>query len=80
MLKRIILAIALALGLLAGITATPDASAIAYVQKKEQTVYVTRTGKKYHLGDCRYLRQSKIPIKKSQAIREGYTACKVCRP
>lgn len=44
------------------------------------TVYITNTGEKYHRGTCRYLRYSKYSISKSEAQREGYTACKVCRP
>ncbi len=45
----------------------------------EETVYVTRTGSKYHLAGCRYLRQSSIPMKLSEA-RKLYTPCSVCRP
>ena len=45
-----------------------------------RTVYITRTGSKYHRNGCRYLRQSKIPISKSAAQRQGYSPCKVCRP
>ncbi len=44
------------------------------------TVYITDTGEKYHRGTCRYLRYSKYAISKSEAQRQGYTACKVCRP
>lgn len=44
------------------------------------TVYITRTGAKYHLGSCRYLSQSKIEIDRQEAIRRGYTPCSVCRP
>ena len=44
------------------------------------TVYITRTGAKYHRGSCRYLRQSKIEIDRQEAIRRGYTPCSVCRP
>lgn len=44
------------------------------------TVYITDTGEKYHRGTCRYLRYSKYSISKSEAQRQGYTACKVCRP
>jgi micrococcal nuclease len=43
------------------------------------TVYVTRTGKKYHRGSCRYLRASKIPISLNEA-KERYEPCPVCRP
>lgn len=47
---------------------------------KEITVYITRTGSKYHRSGCRYLRQSRIPISLSEAKRRGYGACSVCRP
>ena len=30
-------------------------------------VYITRTGTKYHKGNCRYLRSSKVKVKLSQA-------------
>lgn len=43
-------------------------------------VYVTRTGIRYHLGSCRHLHSSKIPIEINEAKAEGYTPCKVCRP
>ncbi len=45
-----------------------------------QTVYITRTGTKYHDAYCRYLRQSKIEIKLKDAIARGYDACSVCEP
>lgn len=54
--------------------------AVAAPARREQTVYITRTGAKYHRGSCRYLSQSKIPVKKSIAISQGYEPCKVCRP
>lgn len=47
-------------------------------QKKEKTVYITKTGKKYHREDCRYLKMSSIPITLKKAKEYGYTACKVC--
>lgn len=50
------------------------------VQQKETTVYVTRTGEKYHRRNCRYLSRSKITTTKSKAIKDGYGACKVCKP
>lgn len=62
---------------------TPLENAAVYeptVVPREVTVYITRTGERYHRGSCRYLRQSKIAIKKKDAIAQGYTACKVCRP
>jgi hypothetical protein len=49
-------------------------------QPKEQTVYITRTGKRYHRNSCRYLASSKIPMTLKDAKAQGYTPCKVCRP
>jgi micrococcal nuclease len=42
-------------------------------------VYVTRTGKKYHKGDCSYLSKSKIQMKLSEA-KGKYGACGKCKP
>ncbi len=44
------------------------------------TVYVTRTGSKYHRETCRYLRRSKIEITLLEAVDRGYTSCSVCKP
>ena len=43
----------------------------------ETTVYITRTGSKYHRGGCRYLRRSAIPTSLAEA-RRYYSACSVC--
>jgi hypothetical protein len=43
-------------------------------------VFITRTGIRYHVGSCWYLRKSKIPIDTGDAEAKGYTPCKVCRP
>lgn len=45
----------------------------------DPTVYVTRTGKKYHKEGCQYLRLSSIPMKLSEATQK-YTACSKCSP
>jgi Putative peptidoglycan-binding domain-containing protein len=47
---------------------------------QEYTVYITRTGSKYHRAGCRYLRQSQIAISLSDAKKEGYEPCSVCNP
>ena|SRR5712692_4685345 len=44
---------------------------------KNVTVYITRTGRKYHKLSCRHLR-SVISISLSDAESRGYTACSVC--
>jgi competence protein ComEC len=48
--------------------------------KKDPTVYITKTGEKYHRSGCRYLKKSKIAIKLSKAKKRGYKPCKVCKP
>ena len=40
-------------------------------EKKECTVYVTRTGKRYHQEWCRSLRYSKIPMTRTRAKPVG---------
>ncbi len=46
----------------------------------EETVYVTKTGKKYHQAGCSTLRKSKIPMKLKDAVKAGYGPCKICHP
>lgn len=48
-------------------------------QTDEVTVYITRTGAKYHRAGCRYLSRSKIPVSLSDAKR-SYSPCSVCKP
>ncbi len=49
-------------------------------QTKEITVYVTKTGARYHRSSCHYLSRSKFPMTLKEAKTQEYTACKVCRP
>ncbi len=44
------------------------------------TVYVTKTGKKYHAASCRYIRKGATPMKLKDAVKEGYSPCSVCKP
>ena len=46
---------------------------------KTSTVYITKTGARYHLDGCRHL-HSRIPVSLALAVKQGYTPCKVCRP
>jgi len=57
------------------VAATPPAQ----TNKQEITVYVTKTGAKYHRDGCRYLSKSKIPMSLSAAKR-SYGPCSVCGP
>jgi hypothetical protein len=52
----------------------------AKTQTQEQTVYITKTGRKYHTATCRSLSKSKIPIGLKKAKAQGYTACSICNP
>jgi competence protein ComEC len=44
------------------------------------TVYVTRTGAKYHRDGCRYLSRSKIATTLKDAVARGFGPCSVCKP
>lgn len=45
-----------------------------------QTVYITRTGKKYHESSCSSLRKSSIPIDLKEAVSRGFGPCSRCNP
>ena len=49
-------------------------------EAQDQTVYITRTGTKYHRAGCRSLARSSIPISLKGAKARGYTPCAICRP
>ncbi len=65
------------------LTATAaNASTHAQVEQTDPakiTVYVTKTGGKYHRENCRYLSKSKIPMSLKDAAKK-YEPCKVCKP
>lgn len=44
------------------------------------TVYVTDTGTKYHVADCKSLSKSKTAIPLDEAIANGYEPCGICHP
>ena len=67
-------------GNLAPIAATGAGAVVAKPAATSATVYITRTGEKYHLAGCRYLARSQIPIKLADAKAQGYTPCSVCKP
>jgi hypothetical protein len=62
--------------------ATLSAHAEPAAQKQDPqtiTVYITRTGAKYHRAECRYLSRSKIAVALAEAAKY-YGPCSVCRP
>ncbi len=64
-------------------TADKDAAfkeELRQTQQVEDTVYITRTGSKYHRTNCSYLRKSKTAITREEAIERGYEPCKRCKP
>jgi hypothetical protein len=46
---------------------------------QSETVYVTKTGEKYHRASCSSLRHSKIEMSLVQAAAR-YAPCKICKP
>ena len=50
------------------------------VEYESRTVYITRTGEKYHEDSCMHLRRSKIPIDIKNAKERGFEPCKNCHP
>ena len=81
-MRRLLAALTLCISLLFPVALPIPAQQDKAAQQDQQTqtVYVTRTGKKYHRDECRYLALSKIPISLKDAKARGYTACKVCHP
>ncbi len=45
---------------------------------KEDIVYVTKSGKKYHKENCPYLKSTKIMVSLEQALMEGKKPCSKC--
>ena len=45
-----------------------------------QSVFITKTGEKYHAESCRYLKYSKKEVTLEDALNFGYDACLVCKP
>jgi endonuclease YncB( thermonuclease family) len=56
-----------------------EGEATVATEPEEETVYVTRTGAKYHRSSCQYLRRSRIPVSFKEA-KQSYDPCSVCRP
>ncbi len=45
---------------------------------KSKTVYITKTGKRYHEKGCKHLKKSSIPVNMDDAISNNYSPCKSC--
>jgi hypothetical protein len=77
--RLLIAALLLAIAPLSIAAQQPEPQKQQQQQNKAQTVYITRTGKKYHRDGCQYQRGSRIPIALKDA-KGNYTPCSVCRP
>ena len=82
-MRRFIQVVVAFLLLLGSIPGAPSVTAASASQERQApksvTVYVTRTGQKYHRDGCRYLRQSRIAMALSEAAKR-FDPCKVCKP
>ncbi len=63
-----------------GQTASAVLPLAATTPPSSPTVYITKTGSKYHADGCRSLSQSKIPISLEEAKAKGYGPCSICKP
>jgi len=59
---------------------TTSSCMVSVTAQASITVYITKTGGKYHRSSCSYLRMSKIPISLKDACARGYTPCSRCNP
>ena len=71
-------AVVTAILIVVGTFITGDIKVIA--ASGDTTVYITKTGEKYHADGCRSLSKSKIETTLQSAVDRGYEACKVCKP
>lgn len=59
-------------------TTSKPSTTVDTSNNQSQTVYVTKTGKKYHQDGCSSLSKSKIPISLEDAKAKGYEPCSKC--
>jgi len=80
-MRKLLSLVFLAAGLFAPAVPLTQAHPLAQASREDQsqTVYVTRTGSKYHRDGCTYLK-SRIPISLRSAKARGYTPCSRCNP
>lgn len=58
---------------------SPPKVTIEKAAPEEVTVYVTKSGSKYHLATCKHLSKSKIS-KTLEDAKKRFSACSVCKP
>lgn len=62
-----------------GINTDTEESSDSISEEYSETVYITKSGSKYHSDGCIHLRKSCIEIDLSEAEMKGYTPCLNCR-
>jgi hypothetical protein len=58
---------------------TRQSKPIAKADESQITVYITKTGAKYHRAGCSYLRRSSVATT-LKAAKARYTPCSRCHP
>lgn len=59
-------------------SAAPQLTSAASVNPEAAELFVTKSGKKYHLSGCSYLSKSCIPITYKEVLEGGYSPCSRC--
>jgi len=54
--------------------------AMVYSASANTVVYITKTGTKYHNGNCSFLSKTKIETSLGSAVERGYEPCSRCKP
>ncbi|GEM_PF-2957113 len=67
-------------GLKNGLTTEESRPSSGETASKEIFVYVSASGKKYHVESCGTLKENKNKISLDKAISEKYEPCKICNP
>jgi len=49
-------------------------------QQNQATVYITKSGKRYHRKECQFARSGAQPLSRDEAIKKGKTPCRRCNP
>jgi len=80
MKKLLLLFLLITFSLSTGFSAMPVGEMVFDLHPVQESVYITKTGSKYHKETCHHLRKSKIKISKADAKNAGYSACSVCKP
>ncbi len=61
-------------------TSEPEKTQQTSIQQNGETVYITKTGTKFHRGTCSSLSKSKIAISFEEACAKMYEPCGKCNP